>query len=502
MMYHKKPLARQLRQFKKLAKDVNQLIAEGAFYKLSETQQQKLSGKLRYLYKRLAAVYNPSALRKLLAGAAIVIGLSWPTTLDAQQFAAPQPNPFGIRALDFGSSIAFADLDDDGDMDMLAVEQDTGPYDSHLIYFENNGSPTNPSFAPPVKEPFGLNESWAIEFAYNVQKLDFVDIDDDGDQDLFSSVGKYSRPTIPVFHENKGSSSNPSFADTVRINPFDFPRDSLDTENRFSRFAFTDIDDDGDQDMLQSSMFYNSPGSNMKYTSAIFFENTGTAASYNFSSTPVKKPFGIDTISGNKYEELNIVPCDLDNDGDTDFMMEKRNMGGDFYFFENSGSTTNPSFGSPLQKNPFGIQRIESGTQFNSFDLVDIDGDGDLDMFAGADGSNYGSTFDSTVVLFYENQMTTSIQDENRINEAVPVSIAPNPVNENTTIQFELKEKSYVQLELYTVGGRNVQTISEGMRGKGVHRQELDLKGLDSGIYFYQLTTDKSTQSGQLIYTE
>jgi glucose/arabinose dehydrogenase len=71
----------------------------------------------------------------------------------------------------------------------------------------------------------------------------------------------------------------------------------------------------------------------------------------------------------------------------------------------------------------------------------------------------------------------------------------PNPFNPGTTIEFSLKERSFVTLDIYDVRGAHVRTLVDGWRNAG--RQSAAWDGRDqsgarqaTGVYFYKLTTD------------
>ncbi|MGZ3931791.1 MAG: T9SS type A sorting domain-containing protein, partial [Bacteroidia bacterium] len=62
-------------------------------------------------------------------------------------------NPFGLTAVAAYASPTFEDVDGDGDKDLLAGEYNTG----NLMYFQNTGTATVPSFTTaPVTNPFSL----------------------------------------------------------------------------------------------------------------------------------------------------------------------------------------------------------------------------------------------------------------------------------------------------------------------------------------------------------
>jgi len=94
------------------------------------------------------------------------------------EFAAPIQNPFGLSSTYNLAIPAFADVDKDGDMDLL-VGEDYGA----MQYFQNTGTAIIPLFAPPQENPFGLVSTY-----YNALPA-FADLDADGDQDLL--VGEY-----------------------------------------------------------------------------------------------------------------------------------------------------------------------------------------------------------------------------------------------------------------------------------------------------------------------
>ena len=133
------------------------------------------------------------------------------------------------------------DIDNDGDLDVIAGRTSYIGYEPFLEFIENTGSSTSPSFSPPgIENPFGLSN---FPFEYNLSPC-FVDFDNDGDLDLFVGYGRESYGHTRLF-ENTGTINNPSFSISAE-NPFGFTQ----VADNHAYPAFADIDEDGDIDLF------------------------------------------------------------------------------------------------------------------------------------------------------------------------------------------------------------------------------------------------------------
>ena len=241
-----------------------------------------------------------------------------------------------LHGVDIGefSAPALADLDGDGDLDLVA-----GEYGGAFSYFENTGSATAPAF---VRRTGTANPLDGRDVGYYASAV-FGDVDGDGDLDLVAG-NLYGELT---FFENTGGATHPAF--TVRTDAAS-PLEGLQVGD-FSAPALGDLDADGDPDLVAGGAagsirtFENRRGE--------FVTRQGTELFANVSG---KWPtFG-----------------DVDADGDVDLVVG--NYGATRYF-ENNGSATSPSY----------VQRTGSQNPFGSINgaqpaLGDLDGDGDLDL--------------------------------------------------------------------------------------------------------------------------
>ncbi len=214
-------------------------------------------------------------------------------------------NPFGLSDVGSYASSDLIDIDGDSDLDVFV-----GNNDGDTLLFRNTGTVSNPVFAAPITNPFGLSSVgfWAFPV--------FVDIDADGDSDAFIGEGSGTQ-----FFRNTGTVNNPIFV-TPQTNPF-----GLTTGGNSD---FVDIDADGDLDAFIGDGSGNT----------LFSRNIGTANNPVFAAA-ITNPFGLSSV-GN-YANPTFVDIDGDDDLDVFIGWGHYFGDGDLRFFRNIGTSSQPA---------------------------------------------------------------------------------------------------------------------------------------------------------------
>ncbi|MFN5219338.1 MAG: FG-GAP-like repeat-containing protein, partial [Cyanobacteriota bacterium] len=285
----------------------------------------------------------------------------------APAYASPITNPFGITDVGYGASPTLADVDEDGDLDLFI-----GNNYGNTVFYRNTAAAgaTAPAYASPITNPFGITD------VGDDASPTLADVDNDGDLDLIIGphVG-YGGDTVFFRNTAAAGATAPAYVSTIN-NPFGITDVGYNASP-----TLADVDNDGDLDLFIGEW----PGN------TVFYRNTAAAgATAPAYASPITNPFGINNVGGGASPTF----ADVDTDGDLDLFIGNYSGNTVFYRTTAAAGATAPAYASPIT-NPFGIGDV---TYDASPTLADVDNDGDLDLFIGR------SRVDGTgQIVFYRN---------------------------------------------------------------------------------------------------
>ena len=240
-------------------------------------------------------------------------------------------------AADGVESVHAADIDGDGDLDVVAALYG----DNEVAWYENDGSPDAGWTKHTVKDYTGNGMADAF----------VADIDDDGDLDIISAEGSGDKI---LYHINDGTPGNGVWTTETVLS-------GSDADGALSVYV-ADIDDDGDLDIV-AALFIGSK--------SIWIENDGSPNDGGWTPHDVY-------ASDSDKEPYDIDVGDIDGDGDLDIV--EADQGNKVRWYENDGTPESGDWSSTR------IKGALSGAF--SVAIADMDNDGDLDVVSAAYSGN------------------------------------------------------------------------------------------------------------------
>ena len=335
-------------------------------------------------------------------------------------------------------SHTFGDIDGDGDRD-LVVSRQLGSF-SVLDRTSSQAEPFR-KISDPISPLHGIQ-------APNNAIPALVDLDQDGDLDLVVGWSggnfEYYEQVDDVTFEKRSGFENP-------LDGFDVGRDSAP--------AFGDVDGDGDVDLVAGN----------RDGEFHFFERV-PSGSFE-PRTGIANPFDSLSVQWCGIATVVNVPAlvDLDRDGDLDLVSGR-------CFFLNTATGFAPLFSS----NPF---LSLPNRHFNVVAFDDLDGDNDLDLVELMTGSLEGfQTYMNTGRVF------TSIDENPDVGSLSVLGPMPNPASVLTSVILTSEKSQVVRASLFDALSREIQVLHDGPIGQGTQLNLPVRTGdLSAGVYFVRI---------------
>lgn len=114
------------------------------------------------------------------------------------------------------------------------------------------------------------------------------------------------------------------------------------------------------------------------------------------------------------------------------------------------------------------------------------------DLLVGTGTGLYGHSYTGTTG-------TTSEADYKIPASFILLQNYPNPFNAATRIRFAVPERAHVVLSVYNQLGEKVAELANGVMESGFHTVSWNAPNFTSGVYFYELKTEKFNSVKKLI---
>ena len=330
------------------------------------------------------------------------------------------------------STATFADVDGDNDQDVIITGATGSGRVTELYTNDGIGNFTKVSDTPFAGVSFG--------------SVAFSDVDGDNDQDVLITGFYLSNPSllIAILYSNDGLGNFTELTNT----PF--------AGVSSSSVAFSDVDGDGDEDLLITG------GDNSLNRITKLYTNDGLGVFTEVMDTQ------LDGVVGS-----SVAFADVDGDNDPDLLLTGRDTSGV------SIAKLYANDGMGVFTEVMGIPFV--GVRNSSIAFADVDGDNDPDLLI----TGLDNDFNPNTKL-YENTTVVSSSGEPQPNDKVGM-IYPNPsLDGMVNFEFTAKKSAELQISLFDASGKMVFD-KNAFAHKGLNTVPLDCSAIASGVYFVKL---------------
>lgn len=387
---------------------------------------------------------------------------------DQPQFNFVQDDFLQNQMIDLGEGAfpAFADMDADGDLDMLignAADYRNKRYGASLSFYRNTGTATEAKYELVTNDFLGLH----TQQVYNLKPA-FADINGDGTTDLILTFkGLQAGSTRITYLQNLAKKGQPAVYDLAYLQTL------LKVEDGSSP-AFADLDNDGDLDLILGKA-----ASNLE-----FYRNTGsiTAPAFTLEDSSFG---GIDFNFTRRF--LYPAVHDLDGDGNLDLLTVDES--GELRIYRNITQDLNATFTAETEVLENKLTEQVQATRLGfglSITVAPLGGENKLYLALGSKGGG----------LYLLEQTAGNVA--NPETNGLTLQVYPNPYLKAGEQPVRVQASEPVQVEMYDMVGKRVLEST----GKYSRSHTLALPALQSGVYIVRAVseTGKHTSAKLMVY--
>ena len=441
------------------------------------------------------------------------------------------------------------DLDNDGFSEITAIMCTIDGVDNAYV-FEWDGTDNGLPVTPTVTFDIARDTGGVVALENNVQ---YLQMDDDANLEMVLTHRGGNSTFLQILELSNSDFSDPTW--TV-----EFTDDWTGAKN--SGFGITDIDHDGHKEIImwnegtgQVRVYENtgtdtyevvntwtpapagydtSAGATVKsLIPAQDFDKDGVDELYLSDSkgilwviTPggdvstmfddanwnVLHDWKLDGVEYNEGGEVRgCIPGDLDRDGLPDLYFAGNNFGAVMDMEYEGGSVTDEESYS-FYYTTIGGETVAGGefARPANVDIGDMDNDGHLELVAIVPWTGDDPIDNLKGLYVFEQDVTSDlVLAVGEPNNQVPTLYSlrqnyPNPFNPSTSISYDILDAANVTIRIYDLLGRNVKTLVNEYKNAGSYVavwNGLDQSGarVTSGVYIYQLETEKFTDTRKML---
>lgn len=342
--------------------------------------------------------------------------------------------------------IAFADVDGDGDQDLMLTGLEGNLFfGTTVLYLNDEGN--------------GFTQSSNVFPNFSSSSIAFADIDGDDDLDLVIAGQSGLGASCKLFENMGGLGMYTEMTDVSLVGLRD------------GAVAFADVDGDKDMDLLLTGL------RDDLNLNTILYTNDG------FGDFSEKQQANLPGLQNSA-----IAFEDVDLDGDNDLLLTGSQASGSGFY---TGLYENDGFGNfeIVAEMPF------SAISRGAVAFADVDDDQDPDLVLA------GQSPEGRIAQLYKNTTQTGVNiADNRyeITNAVGQN-HPNPANDKTSIPVKLEYGTEVQMQVYDLNGKEITKPMVTFLPAGRHQIELDTHLFVPGMYLYQVKIGPTCSSKRML---